>query len=253
MKIPYIPKLIIAALAFSLLLPQAHAKEESLKKAKNYENKIPIRVIKKIALPKGYHEDLYYDGRYIWVANGMGIETWLVDPNTGTLVSEVYPIGSFTEGIAAAGKGELWLTDWEDMKLYKVAMDGTNMVKKKEISFAPSHPVGVVRVRDNIYVIIWTRGMGTKYHLLHLDEDGDILRKLRIKRIHEPAHLAWDGKYLWITSWYNRRVYKVDPKTFTIVGHFKSPAKKTTGITWDGQNLWLTGTDVGLFQIEVEK
>ena len=68
----------------------------------------------------------------------------------------------------------------------------------------------------------------------------------------EPAHMAWDGRYLWITSWYYRNVYKVNPDTWTIISYFLAPCNKPTGIAWDGKYLWITGTYADLYKVELE-
>ncbi|MFQ5953007.1 MAG: hypothetical protein ACE5JK_06355, partial [Candidatus Omnitrophota bacterium] len=164
---------------------------------------------------------------------------------------EIKSIGTFTEGITAYGDGTFWLTDWEAKKIYRVTIKEGKMSVEYEIELDPAHPAGVVWTGENLYMITWTRGMGTTYHLMQLDENERMFRKMRIKRIHEPAHLAWDGSHLWITSWYSQLVYKIDVETFKIVGSFRSPAPDATGITWDGEHFWITGTRADLYQLEV--
>ena len=92
---------------------------------------------------------------------------------------------------------------------------------------------------------------GTRFHLLQMDGDWNLIRKVAIKNIQEPAHLAWDGRNLWITSWYSKLVYKVDIENWKTVGVFTSPASDATGIVWDGEYLWLTGTHGDLYQLKV--
>jgi hypothetical protein len=69
--------------------------------------------------------------------------------------------------------------------------------------------------------------------------------------MQEPCQLAWDGKYLWMSSWYDRRVYKVDVERMEAIGYFCSPVERTTGIAWDGKYLWLTATHGDLYKIEI--
>ena len=240
---------------FTLLLSFsfAEAEDPQVGKAKKYEKGIPTKVIKKVPLTRGYHEGLFFDGKNIWVNNGKNGNTWIVNPDTGDIISQIKPIGTFTEGLTAAGDGSFWVTDWDEKKLYRVNVTDNKMVEEYSVPLAPVHPAGVAWTGDRLYVITWTRGMGTKYHLLEYDGHGNRMRKLRIKGIHEPAHLAWDGEHLWITSWYNRLVYRMDVSTFEITGSFKSPAADTTGIVWDGNSFWITGTHVGLYQVKLEK
>ncbi|MFH1798222.1 MAG: hypothetical protein ABH844_02600 [Candidatus Omnitrophota bacterium] len=214
--------------------------------------KIPVRIIKEIILPKAYHEGLYLDGKNIWVSNGRGYDTWVFDTETGKIISKIKPIGSFTEAISSAGDGTFWMTDWNEKKLYRVKIEEGRMEAVDSVSLELARPAGVVWTGEYLYLITWTRGAGgTSYHLLQFDSAGKILRKMRIKHIPEPAHLAWDDKNLWITSWYNQRVYKIDEKTFQVLDSFQSPAAKTTGIAWDGRHFWITGTHANLYQTAV--
>jgi len=126
------------------------------------------------------------------------------------------------------------------------------MVAERAVSLEPAYPAGVIWTGEKLYVITWTRGIGTKYGLLRMNKEGELLDEIRIKRIHEPAHLAWDGKYLWITSWYNQKVYKISTEDFKILGSFDSPAKDTTGIVWDGEGFWITGTHDDLYKVKLK-
>ncbi|MEA3489339.1 MAG: glutaminyl-peptide cyclotransferase [Candidatus Omnitrophota bacterium] len=227
------------------------AEVPDLKRAKGYQGNIPVRVIKEVPLPKGYHEGLFHDGENIWVNNGENGNTWLVDTGTGEVMSEVIPPGTFSEGITIADNGTFWVTDWNEKKIYRVKIEAGRMNVEYDISLDPARPTGIVWTGEKLYVLTWERGLGTKYYLMQLDREEHMSRKMRIKRIHEPSQLAWDGRRLWITSWYSDLVYKVDVDTFSVLGSFRSPAKRTTGIAWDGKHFWLTGTHAGLYQVEV--
>ncbi|MFH1846889.1 MAG: hypothetical protein ABH869_04975 [Candidatus Omnitrophota bacterium] len=229
------------------------AETHFFKKVFGYNGKIPIRVVKKIDLPRGYHEGVFWDGSLIWVANGKGKKTWCIDPYKGEIVSEKKLLGSFSEAITSTGDDTLWMTDWQDKKIYHFKLNGDISDLIDVIPVDSGNPAGLVYADNKFYVIVWDRGFGAKYYLLEMDSNGGISRKIRIKGIHEPAHIAWDGRHFWITSWYNRYVYKIDPNGFKILGAFRSPADDATGIVWDGKSLWLTGTYADLYQIEISK
>ena len=228
------------------------AESGPITKADSYQKNIPVKLLKKIPLPEGYHEGLFYDGSNIWVNNGEKGNTWVVDITSGEVISEIEPVGTFTEGLTKTPEGDYWLTDWDAKKVYHVEIIGNSMKPVFELSVAPAHPTGIVWNGNSLHLITWTRGMGTKYHLIQMDKEGKILRKNQIKGISEPSQLAWDGKNLWISSWYNQRVYRVDVSIFQITGYFRSPAKKTTGIVWDGEHLWVTGTKADLYMLKIE-
>ncbi|MCX5686579.1 MAG: YbhB/YbcL family Raf kinase inhibitor-like protein [Candidatus Omnitrophica bacterium] len=222
-----------------------------LKRAKDYE-KIEVKVIKTIPLPRWYHEGLFYDGNNIWVCNGQKGKIWVVDPVKGSVVSEITPVAAFTEGIARSADGRYFVTDWVEKKLYRVKIDNGKMAPQSDISFEPAHPAGVAFAGKRLFVITWQRGLGTKFNILEVDDAMFIVEKIRINDIQEPCQMAWDGHNLWITSWFYRCVYKVDMDRLKIVGQFSSPVAKATGIAWDGKYLWMTGTYADLYQLEVQ-
>ena len=98
--------LILSALFFQPhILTFSGTEPFELKRSPEYRSKIPIKVIKKVPLPKGYHEGIYLDGDNIWVSNGEGKKTWIVDPGTGEVISEIEPSGDFTEAVTKAADG----------------------------------------------------------------------------------------------------------------------------------------------------
>jgi len=226
--------------------------DKVFKKAENYQSMIAIKRIRKIKLPEGYHEGLLIDGDNVWVNNGEGGKTWVIDLNSGDIVSKLEPVATFSEGIFAAPGGKYWITDWDTKKLYRVKIEGERMRAEFELSLAPSRPTGIAWDGNHLYVITWTRGVtGTRYHILKIGKNGNILDKVRIKGISEPSQMAWDGKHLWVSSWFDRRVYKIDIETAEIKGYFRSGIKNLTGIAWDGKGFWLTGSKADLYQVKL--
>ena len=220
--------------------------------AENVVKSMKIEIIKKVALPKGYHEGLTLDDGKLMVCNGRGIGTWVIDIENKKMEYELEPFGSFTESLKRDGKGDFWITDWDEKKLYRVSIEGRKISSDFNVSLSPAHPVGMVFAEEKLHVITWTRGIGgTKYHILRFNENGELLDKRNLKGISEPSQLTWDGHFLWITSWYNQKVFKVDVDALKILGYFKSPAKKTTGIEWNGKDFWITGTYDDLYLVRV--
>lgn len=214
---------------------------------------IKVKVEKKIEIPTWYHEGLYFDGKNIWVNNGLKGKTWMVDTGSGKVIKEVEPAGTFTEAMTSNEKDVYIVTDWDFKKIYTARIEDNIMVVQAEILLEPAHPTGAVWNGEDLFIITWTRSLtGTKFHLIKMDNKFNILKTHRINQIQEPCQIAWDGKYLWISSWYDDRVYKIDADTFEILGYFKSPVKKTTGIAWDGRYFWITGTYSDLYKVELQ-
>jgi len=220
--------------------------------AKDYK-RIKTKTVAKIKIPRWYHEGLYQDGKNIWVNNGKGGDTWVVDTQAGKIIKNIEPAGKFTEATTPKDKGTFFVTDWDAKKVYTARIDGDKMYAVSEMSVEPAHPAGAVWNGSNLFVITWTRSAaGTRFHLLKMDADMNILSTAEIGKILEPAHMAWDGKYMWVSCWYSNRIYKVDIEKLKILGYLKSPAAKTTGITWDGKYLWVTGTYDNLYKLELQ-
>lgn len=241
---------LINVIALASMVFVETSESQTLKRSKDYEE-IEVKVIKTIPLPRWYHEGLFYDGNNVWVCNGEKGKIWVVDPVKGSVVSEITPIGAFTESVARSADGRYFVTDWGEKKLYRVKIDNDLMVPQADISFAPAHPAGIAFAGKRLFVITWQRGLGTKFNILEVNDGMNVVEKIRINDIQEPCQMAWDGHNLWITSWFYRRVYKVDMNKLEIVGQFKSPVAKATGIAWDGKYLWITGTYSDLYQLEV--
>ncbi|NQT22228.1 MAG: hypothetical protein HQ579_02200 [Candidatus Omnitrophica bacterium] len=251
-RIHLILLLILPVISQGLFQEKAYGEERILTKAADYESMIPTKVLREIKLPEnGYHEGLLLENGNIVINNGEGINSWVVDLKSGSLLKEIDPIATFTEGITHAPGGKYWVTDWNTKKLYLVKIVANKMVSESEISFAPSHPAGVIWTGKHLYLIIWTRGLGTKYHILKMDKNGAIIDRINITDINEPTQLAWDGRHLWITSWFKRRAYKIDIDNLEIKGYFRTNIEKTSGIVWDGKYFWITGTNANLRQIEI--
>lgn len=220
----------------------------------SFENNklLHAKILAKIEIPKWYHEGLYFDGKNIWVNNGEDGNTWIVDTSNGSVIKEIEPVGTFTESITLKSNNLFFVTDWNSEKIYTIRIEKGRMIAQSETCVSPAHPAGAIWNGSNLFVITWTRTLvGTKFHIIKMDDKFNVVTKKRIDRIQEPAHLAWDGKNLWISSWYDRRVYKVGPENFEIIGYFKSPVERTTGISWDGKYLWLTGTNADLYKMEI--
>jgi len=225
--------------------------EGFMERADEYDSGVKIRIVETVKLPAGYHEGIFMkDGRML-VNNGEGGMTWIVDTGTGDVTGEITPVATFTEGMTIDKNGRYWVTDWDTKKLYRVHLDDHRMVPELEVSLAPAHPTGVIWNGNMLYVLTWTRGIGTDYHLLEIDLDGRIHKKIKVRRIHEPSQLAWDGDFLWVSSWYSQRIYRIDIEKMGVTGHIKSPVDDTTGILWDNGYLWVTGTKSDLYKVEL--
>ncbi|MDD4957196.1 MAG: hypothetical protein PHH49_07010 [Candidatus Omnitrophica bacterium] len=219
--------------------------------AEDDQENIGYDIVERLSLPKGYHEGLFMDNGEIWVNNGEHINTWVIDPVTGEKKRDIIPVGTFTESVTKDTEGRLWVSDWNEKKVFHVEISEGKMRSVGEISFEPGHPTGTAWAEGHLYVITWERGAGTKYYLNKVSPEGKIVLRARIKGISEPSMLAWDGKDLWVSSWYYRRIYRIGMDDLGVIGYIISPVDKTTGIVWEDGYLWVTGTYGDLYKLKI--
>jgi hypothetical protein len=255
LPIPAKNKIVVLAV-ICLALTTSHAfssqRQGALKKSSGYKV-IEVSIAWTVPLPKGWHEGLFSDVSDMWVSNGKNGKIWVVDTISGKVSSDILPVAGFTEQVLRKSGDIFFATDWDEKKIYTASLDKGKLKPETWISVSPAHPAGAVSIDGRLFVITWTRGMGTRFDLLELDGNLKPQKTISIQAIEEPAHLAWDGENLWITSWYAPLVYRVDTKNWEITGAFRSPVSKTTGIAWDGKYLWLTGTYSDLYKIEIKE
>ncbi|NOX90776.1 MAG: T9SS type A sorting domain-containing protein [Calditrichaeota bacterium] len=57
----------------------------------------------------------------------------------------------------------------------------------------------------------------------------------------KPTGLAWDGTNLWNADTDLNRIFKIDPKTGSVLSSIPAPPGSViNGLTWDGEQLWCT-------------
>jgi glutamine cyclotransferase len=211
-------------------------------------------IVRQVAVPRFYHEGLCFNGKEIWLCNGDGGMIWVVDPGTGQVRSEIKPVSCFVEAVTPKGDGTYYTTEWDDKCVYLVALESDALVVKSCASVAPAHPAGAVWNGARLYVVAWERGItGTRFSILEMDGGMNVMKKVPANVVQEACQLAWDGNSLWMTSWYDRKVFRIDTASWEITGYFRSPVDKTTGIAWDGRYLWVTGTSADLYQMSLSE
>ncbi len=232
---------------------KAEAYETSLLRKSSAYKTFPAKVVQKLSIPKGYHEGLSVNDGGLILANGENGKIWSIDPSSGNITGTIEPIGGFTESVVPFSGNQYFVTEWDEKKLYRASLIDNKLVPEVWVSVKPAHPAGIVWTGEKLYLIMWTRGLGTKFDILSIDKNLSLAERVSIQIIEEPTQLAWDGQYLWVSSWFDSMVYKVDVARWETIGAFKSPVSRTTGIAWDGNFLWLTGTHSDLYKMEISQ
>jgi len=217
----------------------------------NQSSKLKAELISKIKLPKGYHEGILVGDKTVMVNNGYKIDTWVIDIDSGKVIEKIKPPGTFSEGITKGDDGFYYVSDWDKKSLYKCKLEDGHFVVFDSLSLAPSHPTGVTWHDGELLVITWTRGMGTKYHLLRIDKNKKIINRYIVSDIREPSQICSDGEDIWISSWYENKIYKIALRQERIIAEIKLKISKITGIYVKDKVLWVTGTYADLYRYEI--
>ena len=175
--------IFVSGIIFLSLSPaSASPQPEALHKSPSYKI-ISAKTLREIPLPKSYHEGLSPDGSNIWVVNGEKGKVWVVDTVSGKISYDIEPIAGFTEAVSRKSDNLFFVTDWDEKKIYKARLDNNRLTEESSVSVSPAHPAGVLWTGERLFVIIWTRGMGTKFELLEMDGDMKLLRRISIQAI----------------------------------------------------------------------
>jgi len=66
-----------------------------------------------------------------------------------------------------------------------------------------------------------------------------------------PSGICWDGSYIWVVSYSDRTIHKIDSSTGNDLFSFEAPDRFPTGLAWDGNHLWCSGNRTNkIYQID---
>lgn len=187
----------------------------------------------------GYSEGLHFHGGFLWNSNPDSIVK--IDPKDGTVVEKFKPATTYSESIVWA-LGKLWNVSFRDNGLYAGA-PSKNSVEFKKIGEVPEvHAWGIEFIQGKIVV---TGDFSAK--LYFLDPKNGKLVKILTTEIKDVEDLAWDGKYIWASSFSMSRgsVFRIDIQTGKTKDEFLLPVASQCpvidGIAVEGKTLWITG------------
>jgi len=73
-------------------------------------------------------ESLAFDGTYLWVSNRVADEIYMVDPDSGMVLGIIDAPGPYAAGVAWLD-GDLWNVDFQNRKLYRLAVRSDRMYR----------------------------------------------------------------------------------------------------------------------------
>ncbi len=205
-------------------------------------NKNTLELIRKIP-HSGYSEGLdYYEG-YLWHALPKEIKK--IDPKDGTVVATFPPATEYSESLTWF-QGKLWNLSFHDNGLYSSKVDGKNLKFTREFTVPEVHGWGITFIGKEL---VFTGDYSNK--LYFYDPKTKKITKTLETDGKDLEDLAWDGEYIWASSftWEHGKIFAIHPKTGKILAKYSLPETEACNIidsiAYDGKALWVTGKECG--------
>jgi YVTN family beta-propeller protein len=169
----------------------------------------------------------------VWVANYGSDTVSRVDPATNKVIGEV-AVGDQPCGLAV-GAGSVWVDGFGTGKVERIDPATMTVVRRLQ-SFAPYDVTFA-------FGSVWSTdyGLGTVSRF-------NPARNTRVKRWHAgfgPAGLAATGRYVWVGSATENRLYRIDPRKNRIKS-FRVPAAKPAWLASNANTVWAASAPDGL-------
>ena len=147
----------------------------------------------------------------------------------------------------------LWLTfyafsigDYSSFPyLYKINIETCEI--EETIDFFPSEIISACEI-EWINGYLWVAdcsanelGYGGNDIIYKLDSSGNIITSFPSN--DGPNGLAWDGDYLWYTSWETEQIYKVDSDDGEVIYSISAASVRPKGLEFTNGYLWLRSRD----------
>lgn len=210
---------------------------------------IPAKILRKIP-HTGYSEGLDFRDGYLWHA--LPKEILKIDPSDGSVLERFTPPTEYSESLA------WWGNDLINLSFTDDSIHIGNL-KNGKLSFTKRGRVPEVH------------GWGVAHDDQHWIATGDYSAKLyfldrkslEVKRTIDAEvtaleDLAWDGKWIWSSSFTQRRgqFFRIDPKTGKVPSFYKLHPEDECpiidGMAYDGKNLWITGKNcMSIYYVEM--
>ncbi len=203
-------------------------------------------------------ERLASDGTHLWVGDYITGLIYRVDPARPESTRAYASPGPHVEGLTWDGT-HLWSADWSTGLIYRLAVGDTVLAVTRSFA-APGagDPVGLAWDGEALWLTTWNPPI-----LYRLDPAaGAVLVEQPVKwdggslypaHAFFPEDLAWDGEALWMTDWWTRKVYRINPDTFELLDTRDAGGNRSLGLAFHKGYLWNgdTETPPSLFRLDV--
>ncbi len=197
----------------------------------------PLEVIRTIP-HTGYSEGLDYSEGFLWHA--LPKEILKIDPKDGSIVARFKPGSEYSESLKW-WNGKLYNLSFSDNGIYVAKVANGQLPFERKGEAPEKHAWGAEVIGSHLVV---TGDFSKK--LYFLDESLKLVKTLETEA-KDIEDLAYDGKYIWASSFTDPKgkIFRIDPKTGKAGPFYELPHPEECpiidGLTFDGKNFWLTG------------
>ena len=190
----------------------------------------------------GWSEGLDMRDGVLWTPYGHTIRE--VDPQTGAELARFTPTTGYQESVTWF-HDKLWSLSWDDDSIWAGTLDGAGVMHWTMMGRTPDiHGWGITHDDENLIMT----GNGQPF-LYFVNPDTMALVKTVTTPVDDLEDLAWDGRYVWASSYSDLQGMEVrlDPDTGDLVDLYPLPepseCMKLDGVEVANGELYVTGKD----------
>lgn len=152
----------------------------------------------------GGYGGLAFDGTYLWQADSYGGGIYKLNTADCSVISSIPSPDMYLNDLAWDGN-YLWVCGYTSGKLYKLEPSDGSIVAEFDIQ-------GEGLTYDGTYLLL-----SQDSRILRINpSDGQVISSMQIP-FSRPESLAWDGGYLWVASFDEAMIYRIDVGTLMSV------------------------------------
>jgi glutaminyl-peptide cyclotransferase len=199
-----------------------------------------LELIRKIP-HSGYSEGITHHDGFLWHALPKAILK--INPADGEIVERLTPPTEYSESLEWF-QGKLYNLSFSDDGIYVGAKGKGKLEFAKKGKTPEVHGWGITHNGKHLIV---TGDYSSKLYFL----DPKTLKLVKTLKTEgkDLEDLAWDGKWIWTSSFTADKghIYKMDPDSGKILDKYSLPqpgeCPVIDGIAYDGKNFWITGKE----------
>ncbi|HXH29233.1 MAG TPA: hypothetical protein VNJ01_00305 [Bacteriovoracaceae bacterium] len=201
----------------------------------------------------GRGEGLDYNKSYLWEAEGDKKIIKKISPTTGRVVRTYSSPTLYPESIMWMESDKFLHIDFKRTDVVIGQIGSNGVVRLELLGHLKTLGFGLAKKTATSF---WVSGYFSSEIYLYSYPGLRLLRTITTP-LRGVEDLAWDGKHLWASDYYDlnkKLVYRLDPDDGDVVGTYKLPGSRTCervdGIALRNDEIFVTGKNCGLYVVE---